>query len=94
MGVPGLDLGIPQAAEQSAPSKKRPHPSEEDIISLEDEIDLYSFGPSPASLAAASEGLAHQSCADSSIQTEHAFQSDHCSQHFAAIHERMSSVFL
>ena len=56
MGVPGLEVELPHAPTMAAPSKKRLHPSEEDIISLEDEIDLYSFGPSPASLAAASKG--------------------------------------
>ena len=62
-GVPGLDLDTPRASLLKAGNpKKRPRPAEEEIISLEDEIDLYSFGPSPASLAAASEGGPYMLC--------------------------------
>lgn len=57
-GVPGLDLDTPRASlSKTRAAKKRPRVAVEELLTLEDDPDnLYSFGPSPASLAAASEG--------------------------------------
>ena len=69
-GVPGLDVDTPRALHARSAAKKRLRQVDEEIISLEDELELYSFGPDQASLAAASKGEAPASSALSLVGHE------------------------